>query len=482
MQNLKSITDQPLWRLRTAACLAVCLLLAGVTGCGGTAKTTTGNTTSSSSVRKYFAPRVTGAIKNGNVLLTDPPIYTIDDANDLFYRSTFQLKSGQTGEQVLDAGSYVPGKRSLLNLSISSSYVFTSGSGWATTTYTPAKAGGYALKLADDTGGLMEMIGQPVAPVVAATACPSSTTAQTYLFVSIPGSMSTASGVTPLWGWNPSADTAYGSVDISASGSAVTFSNIKQYTLSTGTPTYPSDSSVTGACGSTSSGYLTVVPGDYEEHVSPTGETAYPAQASIGIGSSGLLVEDNGTSSGANWYNYTTLYENTLGAGTGAIGLPKPTPTSALDTSALVGAQYQGFIYNSGYYDKGTPTAWSSHPASFGFASTPSSCSKVTKSTSTMIYGGEYANGDPSDPGNSSDGYGKCDFAIDLGTPDATSNNGLYPNATVWVGSDYAVNSANAVYHFSAVAIAGKLNGKYAIFLIGADTTQPWAVYLLQSN
>jgi len=477
MQNLKSNTDRPLWCLRIAACLAVSLLLAGAAGCGSAARTTTGTTTTSSSVVDYFAPRVAGANHAGS-LLTGPQIYAFDSTNSAFY---FQLIGSPIDSHVLDVGSYASGKRSLLDLSISTSYANSAGT-WVATPYSPAEAGGYAMKLGDNTGGLIQMIGQPVAPVVAATACPSSTTAQTYLFVSIPGSMSTASGVTPLWGWNPSADTAYGSVDISANGSDVTFKNIKQYTLSAGTPTYPSDSTVIGgACGATSSGYLTVVPGDYEEHVSPTGATAYPAQASIGIGSSGLLVEDNGTSSGTSWYNYTTLYENILGAGTGAIGLPKPSPSSALDTSALVGAQYQGFIYNSGYYDKGTPTAWSSHVASFGFASTPSSCSEVAKSTSTMIYGGEYANGDPSNPGNSSDGYDKCDFAIDLGTPDATSNNGLYPNVTVWVGSDYAVNSAKTVYHFSAVAIAGKLNGKYAIFLIGADATQPWAVYLLSN-
>jgi hypothetical protein len=34
----------------------------------------------------------------------------------------------------------------------------------------------------------------------------------------------------------------------------------------------------------------------------------------------------------------------------------------------------------------------------------------------------------------------------------------------------------------SAVAIAGQLNGKYAVFLLGVDSTQPWAIYLLQSN
>jgi hypothetical protein len=28
----------------------------------------------------------------------------------------------------------------------------------------------------------------------------------------------------------------------------------------------------------------------------------------------------------------------------------------------------------------------------------------------------------------------------------------------------------------------GQINGKYAIFLLGYDNSQPWAIYLLQSN
>jgi hypothetical protein len=63
------------------------------------------------------------------------------------------------------------------------------------------------------------------------------------------------------------------------------------------------------------------------------------------------------------------------------------------------------------------------------------------------------------------------------------------PNATVWVGGAgagagtvYASNIVGSTYSFSAVAIAGQTNGKYAIFLIGKDSTQPWVIYLLQSN
>jgi len=469
MQNFKSITDRPLWSPRTAACLAVGLLLAGVAGCGGAVKNATSTPTSSSSVVNYFAPHI----------LSTTQIFTIDRAKGGFYLSTFQLSGDQSGPQVLDQGSYASSKRSLLDLSISTSYAFGgSGDEWVTTSYDPAIAGGYALELADNTGGLMQMTGQPVAPLVAATACPDSTTAQTYWFVSIPGAISTGSGVTPLGGWNPSSDTAYGSVDIAASGSKVTFNNIKQYTLpppggAPGKPTYPA-SSTTGACGSTYSGYLTVIPADYEVQYDANGNPTYPAQASIGIGESGLLVEDNGKAHGT----YSTLYENSLGAGTGAIGLPKP--SSKLDTSALVAAQFQGFIYAAGIFNQsqGSRIGWSSHPASLGFASTPASCAAVAASTPTMIYGGDYAN---DNPGASPDGFGNCDFAVDLGSQD---DNGLFPSAKVYVGRSYSGNTTGNTYSFPATAIAGQIGGKYAIFLIASDTTskQAWGVYLLRSN
>ena len=109
-----------------------------------------------------------------------------------------------------------------------------------------------------------------------------------------------------------------------------------------------------------------------------------------------------------------------------------------------------------------------------------------------MLYGGDFESNKPT---ASTTGYGNCDFAIDLGAQD-TATNGLYPAATVYVGSGFGTNTtANTfggtnttgkTYSFPAVAIAGQLNGKYAIFLIGMDATgspnQAWGIYLLQSN
>jgi hypothetical protein len=79
-------------------------------------------------------------------------------------------------------------------------------------------------------------------------------------------------------------------------------------------------------------------------------------------------------------------------------------------------------------------------------------------------------------------GYGNCNVAIDLG---AQTGNGLYPNATVYVGQAFSANTVSQAISFPAVAIAGQINGKYAIFLIGSQNTfsQPgWGIYLLQSS
>jgi hypothetical protein len=124
--------------------------------------------------------------------------------------------------------------------------------------------------------------------------------------------------------------------------------------------------------------------------------------------------------------------------------------------------------------------------ASFGFATLPTNCKSTATQTSTMIYGGDFTNNNPSLASTqTAGGFGKCDVAIDLGTEDP-NNNGLYPNAKVYVGTAFQGNGLGAKYNFPVVAIAGQLNGKYAIFLLGADTkgspNQAWGIYLLQSN
>jgi hypothetical protein len=184
-------------------------------------------------------------------------------------------------------------------------------------------------------------------------------------------------------------------------------------------------------------------------------------------------------------------------AGTGAVGLPKS--SSALDTGTVAGKQYLGYIYAAGAAEIDdsagktiTPSMpWSSNLASFGFSSMPSGCPPVKPSTtpSALIYGGDFPvnpkTGLP-DPGagnsnNPNYPYGNCDFVIDLGAQDA-SNSGLYPQAQVTLGPSYPGYSPSIKYPFSAVAVAGQLGGQYAIFVIGLDSVQPWAIYLLESS
>ena len=52
----------------------------------------------------------------------------------------------------------------------------------------------------------------------------------------------------------------------------------------------------------------------------------------------------------------------------------------------------------------------------------------------------------------------------------------------MWLGANYAANTTKATYSFPAVVLAGQLSGKFAIFVLGVDAKQPWAIYLLQSN
>ena len=217
----------------------------------------------------------------------------------------------------------------------------------------------------------MQLPGQPVAPLVPTTAaCPAIKTAQPYQFITIPGPLIQPSAAKGYSSWDPLSETAFGSVDISTSGTSVNFDNIKQFTLpsvgGSGAPSSPGASSIAGACGQTAYGNTISIPGQVV--ISNPGGGAGAPQAIAGIGSTGLLVEDND--------GYTGVYMNALGAGTGAVGLPKP--SSPLDlsggASSVTGAQYLGFVYGAGVHNgNGTPTGWSSHLVSFGLSRTSSS-------------------------------------------------------------------------------------------------------------
>jgi hypothetical protein len=468
-------------------------LILCMVGCSNT--TTKGSSSSSSTPQQvapvYMAPAVSGTSFYGGspqspTRSVDSVVYSIDETNEeedfeeTDYNTLGTGFSVGVSSQTLNAGHVAAvGQRGLHTMATSTSYGLSANSTsatWVATNYNPSLTGGFAVELSGQAGGFVQLAGQPVAPVVNAAQCPDSAT-HTYQFITIPSVSSPT--------WDPATDTAYGSVDVSSSGSTVNFQNIHQFTLVSGTPSQPFTPSATspasGTCGSTYFGNVTNVPGNSTiTNPGTKGQTVSP-QAMIGIGASnGLLVEDNGygnLASSGTMPGTNLKYYNILGAGTGAVGIAKP--SSALDTGAVVGAQYLGFIYDSGVYTDQNAlqiTGWSSHLTSFGGISTvPSACASMATGANTLI-GGDFTNDDPS-----TSSYGKGDVAIVLGSPQDSSNS-LYPKATVCLDTNYAANTSGSVDTFSAVAIAGQINGKYAIFLIGDDNVQPWTIYLLQSN
>jgi len=442
----------------------------------------------------YMTPTISGGVANASGVdgnLSSLGTFSIDDKALSFAQ---EMHTTQSVAQITYSGDLASPdlKRGLEELELAYACGATSAGGIATCpgiSYTPSASNpsGWAVELAGQAGGLAQLTGNAVTPMVPAVTCPSMSSPETFLFVTLPTIMITTGTGGIASGhqiWNPNLETAYGSADISASGSTVTYANIKQNILPSaggGTPANAPSSSLAGPCSSTVFGNTVAVPANPTVTIGPPGITNGP-QAIVGIGPSGLLIEDNGNQ------DTSFSYENLLGAGSGAIGLPKP--SSAVGTSALVGAQYLGFFFGSGYepYESafnsyGSPINGFTSVASFGFPS-PTTC--VAPQTSTMIYGGDFPGNNPAaQTVQANGGFGNCDFAIDLGAQDS-STNGLFPAATVYVGSGFAENTTGNNYSFPAVAIAGQLNGKYAIFLIGEDTVgtpnQGWGIYLLQSN
>jgi hypothetical protein len=302
------------------------------------------------------------------------------------------------------------------------------------------------------------------------TACPNFSSQAPFLYVTVPKMSLTG-------------DTAdYGGVKISVQGSAVTF-NAMPFLIG---PVSQASSTVTGGCSITNLGSLTAY---------PLNSFGAPSNLElISIGGSGLLVSSftSGSSSAA----------GAFGGGTGVIGVAEP--SAPVDLSAVVGAKYNGFIY----------APLNTAPATFDITvlasafgddtATSQACSALQSSlmanngqgaktvpalpSANSIYGGEFltitGTGAVNDPTGAS-GTENCDVAIDLGTQDST-NNGLFPNATLFIGSTYppfsaanpwncpSTGSACAV-SFPAAAVVGKVQGQYVIFLVASAVSTPAA-------
>lgn len=477
-------TRQKCGRIRTPYRVVFCTSLALlVAGCASSTNSGGSSGGTSNPVQVYLAAGVgslTASSSDGETLAT----YTLDNTLNTFVVnaygpsgviiSTVAGSTTSTGTTILESGNISTLSNGIVPLDATyfPGAVLSSAS-------QPSQTGSWAVEIpgqaalveveATNAGGSATTF----APLVATQLCPTLKSSQSFQFVTIPRGSSNS-------GWNPETETAYGSVSVSTSGSAVQFSNISQYTLpatnggTPGTPAIPAASTAATVCSQTLFGETMSIPETVTvENPGGNSQSSSPA-ATIGISSSGFLLEDSGSEQGP------SPYENVLGAGYGAIGLQKP--SSALDTSTVVATQYQGILY--GAHDGSI--AGVSGPgfrliSSFGYSNLGTACPTLpAPSTSTILYGGEFASNDPS-----VNAYGNCDLALDLGTQDP-NNNGLYPEATVYVSASFPYNGVGTAYSFPAVAIAGQIGGKYAIFLVGMDTAgspaQPWGIYLLQSN
>jgi hypothetical protein len=451
-----------------------CSLCAVVIGCssGSSSKVTPPAQEPS---QLYFAPNM-----GSGSLAT----YSIDHTANTFNRTTYSVE----GAFVTDSGSIA----ALPSGTVSLGTTFLSGIGGSVDLSNPL-TGSYAIEIPGEvslleldtpaevtTDGFTIPAANVFTPGVATQDCPSLPKVQTFQFVTIPRQLTPANTNTIVQNaWNPILETAYGSVQISTEGSTVNFGSVSQSTFpltpggTSTAPSFPGPSTASAACSTTYFGQTISYPA--ADTVSNSGTSA---SATIAISPSGFLLEDSGTSTGGQSSGLS--YENLLGAGFGAIGLPVP---SSDPTTSLIGSQFQGFLYSPG-----TSSAFSLI-SSFGIPSSQAACANLVAEitaaklspSSNTIYGGEFTGNNPSANPNPN-----CDIAIDLGMPQGSTSNGLYTNATVYVGTAYPENGLGSLYSFPAVAVAGEIRGQYAVFLLGVDKAgtpqRAWGIYLLQSN
>ena len=304
------------------------------------------------------------------------------------------------------------------------------------------------------------------------TACPIFPQQTSFLYVNVP---------------NPdiisSVDTSnYGLVGIVTQGSAVTFSS----TPSVIGPLSGTPSTETGGCSVSTLGAVTAYPLNSYGQVSN--------METISIGKSGLLVSSFHSSGG-------TSAVGAFGGGNGVIGVQQP--SAPVDESVVVNAKYNGLIYAPantvvGPYDITVlASAFGNH------AGNSPACSALQASLlanhgqgagtvpalpfDDTIYGGEFLTMDSSgnlvnDPSGQL-GSENCDVAITLGIQDP-SNPGMFPNATIFIGSNYPPFSTSNPWNcfgtssvcavsFPAAAVVGQIQGQYVIFVAASANSNP---------
>jgi hypothetical protein len=327
------------------------------------------------------------------------------------------------------------------------------------------------------------------------TACPVFPQQTSFLYVNVPNP-STASSI----------DTSnYGMVGIATQGSDVTLS-ATPYLIG---PLPGTASVVTGGCSISTLGAVTSY---------PLNSYGLPSNVElISVGKLGLLVSSFNESS-------HTSTAGAFGGGNGVMGVQEP--SSPVDVSSVVGAIYNGFMYApkntvAGTYDITVlASAFGNHtgvslPCAPLIASVVGNYQQGNGNVAALfspntIFGGEFltasTTGGVNDPSGQL-GSENCDVAIDLGTQD-TSNAGLFPNATIFIGTTYppfshsnpwmcfGTNNFCAV-SFPAAAVVGQVQGQYVILVtasansnppaqlpnsVGSPVQQPVGIYLFQKS
>jgi hypothetical protein len=482
---------RPRLKIRT---MFLALLVAAAltfTGCGVTSKPVT--PASAGLVYSYFGSpfSVTGSDLPVSLSTFDHSAGTIGVSS--FVAST----AGQVPSEILN-GTFVSAPTGFLNITEN----FATGSSGVINAQNPPIPGAWAVEIpgagalgnllsVDTTGGGLAVSAAPVA-VAETTACPTFQSAAQFFYVTVPNS----SGAADI------AD--YGGVNISTEGSAVTL-KAQPYLIGPRTLT---PSVVTGGCSVTFFGPLTAY---------PLNSFGTPSNVElIAIGQSGFLVSSFSSSSGSS--------PGAFGGGTGVIGVAAP--SSPVSVSAVTGNHYNGFIYApqnsvaepyditvlaSAFGDNtANSQACSSLQSSLVANQGQGAKTVATLPSANSIYGGEFltiTGGNAVNNPTGANGSENCDLAIDLGVQDPM-NNGLFPNATVFIGANYPPFSATTPWNcfgtkqtcavsFPAAAVVGQVQGQYVIFVtasamstpaaqlpnnLGNAIAQPLGIYLFQKS
>jgi hypothetical protein len=470
-KNLMRKGRWPRINLSTMVLLLCVSAQLGFESCGETAKPIT--PASANQVFSYFGSPF-------SVSGSDLPksVSTFDhSAGQIAVSSFITTTAGQVPSSILD-GTFVTAPTGFLNITEN----FATTSSGVITAQNPPVTGAWAVEIpgvgalgnllnVNTTGGGLALSAAPAA-MAESTACPNFPTATPapFLYVTVPSASTTANLAN------------YGVVDISTQGSAVTL-NAQPYLIG---PTTLVPTAVTGGCSVTYYGPLTAYP------LNSFGSASNLEL--ISIGESGFLVS-----------SFTSLTGSSPGAFGGKAGvIGVAAPTSPVSVSAVIGAAYNGFIYApqnnvplsyditvlaSAFGDK-TANAQACSPLQSSLVANNGQGARTVAAlpSANSLYGGEFLIATGTATVNSptgASGSENCDVVIDLGTQDS-KNNGLFPNATVFIGSNYPPFSAGNPWNcfetklicavsFPAAAVVGQVQGQNVIFVVASSASVPAA-------